>query len=279
MAREGIIEQENGILQQDGIWFHDPSEFAQNHLFYPKWGAEYVCTAPYEVQRTYLDAFILFYIMEGELFFHYHDSTFCAQAGQAVLLDCHSSNHYWATKRVRFQWLHFSGNASSAYATALFEHCGACFERHQSRTAAEQLSHILQALRAGNAEDHMLSCCLHSILASLSAPEQAPRDPIVAHALMHIRKHFAEPLSVEDLARLTNVSAVHFTRLFRRETGRSPHEYLLLVRMNHARRLLTDTTDSIEVISELCGFASSPHFIRMFKKRNGFTPLQFRKLF
>ena len=96
---------------------------------------------------------------------------------------------------------------------------------------------------------------------------------------MHIRKHFAEPLSVEDLARLTNVSAVHFTRLFRRETGRSPHEYLLLVRMNHARRLLTDTTDSIEVISELCGFASSTHFIRMFKKRNGFTPLQFRKLF
>ncbi len=278
MAREGILENELGISEKKGIWFYEPSEFAREHLFYPMWGGEYVCTAPYRVERDYMDAYMLFSILEGELYYEYEGETFCAKAGQFVFLDCHRPNCYWAEAPIRKQWMHFNGNSTAAYHDLVYSRYGACLDGR--KTAVSSLRRILNALERGIVDDHGMSLMIHEILADLAtSPEQRKQFHLIQPALNYIAEHYYEEVSVEYLASLCSVSAVYLTRLFRQELHRAPHEYLQQVRLNNAARLLTDTRESVELIAEKCGFSGSTHFIRMFKKRYNTTPLQFRKLF
>ncbi|MDO4616210.1 MAG: AraC family transcriptional regulator [Lachnospiraceae bacterium] len=278
MARTGILENEQGITEKKGIWFYEPSDFAKEHLFYPMWGGEYVCTAPYKVEREYLDAFMLFSIIEGEMYYRYEGETFCAGSGQFVFLDCHRPNCYWAEAPMRKKWIHFNGRQAGAYHDLIYSEYGACLSGRSRASSA--LVQILNSLENGVVNDHRMSLLIHEILADLAtSPEDSRQLQIIAPALDHISRNYKEEIRVEDLAALCNVSAVYLTRLFRQELHRAPHEYLQQIRLNHAARLLTDTGDSVESIAETCGFSGSTHFIRMFKKRYHTTPHQFRKLF
>lgn len=278
MAREGILENELGIVEKKGIWFYEPSDFSKNNLYYPMWGAEYVCTAPYKVEREYMDAFMLFSILEGEMYYRYENQDFCAKAGQFVFLDCHRPNCYWAEEPIRKQWIHFNGNNAAAYHNLIFSQYGPCLE-HRSK-AASALFEILKGLEKGLVDDHGMSLLIHTILSDLATdPTDKKQSHMIQPALNYIADHYYEEINVEKLASLCNVSAVYLTRLFQQELHRAPHEYLQQIRLNNAARLLTETRDSVESIAEACGFSGSTHFIRMFKKRYQTTPLQFRKLF
>ncbi len=278
MAREGVLENELGILEKKGIWFYEPSDFAREHLFYPMWGGEYVCAAPYRVERQYMDAFMLFSIVEGEMYYIYEGETFTAKAGQFVFLDCHRPNCYWAKAPIRKKWIHFNGNQAAAYHELIYSEFGACLSGRNK--AAASLDQILSGLERGMTDDHQMSLLIHGILADLATSSEHRRQfSVIQPAIVYITEHYQEEINVEDLASLCSVSAVYLTRLFRQELHRAPHEYLQQVRLNNAARLLTDSRESVESIAEKCGFSGSTHFIRMFKKRYNATPLQFRKLF
>ena len=144
---EGVILSEAGILEKDGIFFYSASDFARENLFYPMWGANYLCTAPYAVSHRTFDAFLLFYIADGELSFTCRSQSFVARAQDVVLLDCKYAHEYHAEHPVRFYWFHFRGAASQAYCDRLWERAGAHFpESSGSRTAV--CPHAAAAARA-----------------------------------------------------------------------------------------------------------------------------------
>ncbi|MBK1875442.1 helix-turn-helix domain-containing protein [Pelagicoccus mobilis] len=73
------------------------------------------------------------------------------------------------------------------------------------------------------------------------------------------------------------MSYTSFRRLFKQHTGLSPNQYLLELRIRKAQSLLTNTTLSVQRISEETGFESSFYFSRFFKQRMGLSPLNYRK--
>jgi AraC-like DNA-binding protein len=75
------------------------------------------------------------------------------------------------------------------------------------------------------------------------------------------------------------MSYTSFRRLFKQHTGLSPNQYLLDLRIRKAQVLLTNTTLSIQSISEETGFDSSFYFSRFFKQRTGLSPLNYRKAY
>ena len=75
------------------------------------------------------------------------------------------------------------------------------------------------------------------------------------------------------------MSRYHLSRLFQREMGFSPHEYLIETRLRAAKNQLSDSDASVEQIAINCGFSCSSNFIRAFRQNMGMTPLQFRKWF
>lgn len=103
------------------------------------------------------------------------------------------------------------------------------------------------------------------------------QSPAVESCIAYLREHFKEPITLEVLGDLTGYVPLHVLRLFKAETGKTPHEYLSEIRMTRARNLLLNTDMPIALIASDCGFQSSSHFQTLFKQKFGITPGKFRK--
>ncbi len=89
--------------------------------------------------------------------------------------------------------------------------------------------------------------------------------------------NFRENIRLNELATLANMTPTAFSRFFKLRTGKSISEYIIDVRLGHASRLLADSTNSVVEICYDCGFNNISNFNRIFKKRKGCTPTEFRE--
>lgn len=98
----------------------------------------------------------------------------------------------------------------------------------------------------------------------------------IGDAIAHIETHYAEKISLEELARKSHLSQRHFSRVFQECIGRSPIDHLMYVRCQKASELLKGTTRTITDIAFDCGFTDSNYFTRCFRKTMNQPPKQFR---
>jgi AraC-like DNA-binding protein/mannose-6-phosphate isomerase-like protein (cupin superfamily) len=97
--------------------------------------------------------------------------------------------------------------------------------------------------------------------------------------LTYLEKAFSLKISLEHAAKLVNLSPHHFCRSFKKATGRTFIEYLHIVRINEAERLLKTTELSITRIAEQVGFCNINYFDKVFKKIKRYPPSTARKQF
>jgi len=86
-----------------------------------------------------------------------------------------------------------------------------------------------------------------------------------------------QDLTNADLAEECKISEVYFRRLFKERLGVSPRQFIITLRIQKAKQLLSEGKQKIWAIAEACGFASSYHFCRTFKQHTGMTPHEYRK--
>ncbi len=92
-----------------------------------------------------------------------------------------------------------------------------------------------------------------------------------------IDQHYREELRLTQVADIAGMSASAFSRFFKLHTGRNLSEYIIDHRLGYASRMLVDSTHSIAEISYSCGFNNLSNFNRIFKKRKGCSPSEFRE--
>lgn len=100
----------------------------------------------------------------------------------------------------------------------------------------------------------------------------------VQQMLDYIYAHYAEPVSLGDMARAASVSRSEAARCFHEYMDCSPMSALIRYRLQTAHRLLQDTSLTVQQISLACGFSSAGYFGRQFRKLYGYTPGQVRSL-
>ncbi|WP_406839768.1 GlxA family transcriptional regulator [Streptomyces sp. AHU1] len=110
------------------------------------------------------------------------------------------------------------------------------------------------------------------------AAQTARREPL-REVQRWISEHPGDDLSVEALAVRARLSPRHFARAFRTETGTTPGRYVERVRLEHARRLLEDTTDGVEEVARTCGYGTPEAMRRAFVKLLGSAPAEYRRRF
>ncbi|MGW0823439.1 GlxA family transcriptional regulator [Streptomyces sp. NPDC002845] len=110
------------------------------------------------------------------------------------------------------------------------------------------------------------------------AAQTARREPL-REVQQWITEHPGDDLSVDSLAARARLSPRHFARAFQTETGMTPGRYVDRVRLEHARRLLEDTSDGIEQISRACGYGTQEAMRRAFVKALGAAPAEYRRRF
>lgn len=96
-------------------------------------------------------------------------------------------------------------------------------------------------------------------------------------ALEYIAMNYQNPLTLEELARITGQSPKYFCRCFRMAVHRTPIDYLNYYRIERACYLLEQKARSVTQIAYECGFNDCSYFIRCFKKYKGITPNQYAR--
>jgi AraC-like DNA-binding protein len=111
----------------------------------------------------------------------------------------------------------------------------------------------------------------HPVLRSAGQEHQA-----VTRAREYLDAHYADNVTLADLARVAYLSPYHLSRVFTDEVGLPPHAYLTQIRINHAKHLLACDWPITEVTFEV-GLVDQSHLNRRFKRIVGMTPGQYRK--
>ncbi|WFR65129.1 helix-turn-helix domain-containing protein [Paenibacillus amylolyticus] len=104
----------------------------------------------------------------------------------------------------------------------------------------------------------------------------ATRPDLASQLMRYMHEHYAQPLTRETLARTFHYSVPYLSKYFRRVTGASIIDYLIVIRMDKAGTLLQKTELSLQEVAASVGYADVSYFIRLFKKHTGVTPKQFK---
>ena len=111
---------------------------------------------------------------------------------------------------------------------------------------------------------------LHKITTDSTPPELRP-------AMQLIKSQYSDPsLTNARLAEKCHISEVYFRKLFTRHFKTSPKQYVIGIRLQRAKELLTEGGLRISEIAEACGFSGYYHFCRLFKEHTGTTPWKYR---
>lgn len=100
----------------------------------------------------------------------------------------------------------------------------------------------------------------------------------IAKSISYMESHYIEDIPIDVLAEISHYSPRHFTRIFSETYNTTPLNYILSLRINKACSLLKENSLTISNIALQCGFNDNNYFSRIFKKRIGLTPKQFRDL-
>jgi transcriptional regulator GlxA family with amidase domain len=116
----------------------------------------------------------------------------------------------------------------------------------------------------------------------LSESPRSFRNPRLSagqvNAVMHAMcDNIGESVSVSMLSSLIGLSRSYFSRAFRSTVGRTPHAYLVRLRIERAMRLMADTRAPLSDVALAAGFADQSHLSRSFRRTTGVTPAQWRR--
>lgn len=100
----------------------------------------------------------------------------------------------------------------------------------------------------------------------------------IENTLRYIALNFSMPLTLEEVASSVNLSPTYLSKKFKNVTGTTFREYVNFIRIRQASQMLLTTDDSITKIALNCGFNSSNYFKDCFRRINGISPREYRKL-
>jgi AraC-like DNA-binding protein len=105
--------------------------------------------------------------------------------------------------------------------------------------------------------------------------EEVSADPVyVSEIQNYIKTHYADPISLDDLASLVDLTPCYMLRLFHKTIGMPPHAYLTLIRARQAKQMLANGVPIADAAA-LTGFTDQSHLTKRFKRVFGFTPGQY----
>ena len=274
---------EKHVTPDSDFFVYEPSTLAREVYLYPLSSGHFRYTGGYRNQRRSFDSFELFYIEEGSVELKNHSRTLTARAGQLVILDCYSPHSYYSQDGWACYWLHFDGQVARAFYRRIMEaYDSFLFDLDQYSPAFLHLMNIYECFRLSRPIDEAgISSQITSILNSIlrDAPKVQKDVPVresIASTVAYINEHFRYPISIHDLSQHAAISPFYFTRVFRQETGYTPHQYIINTRLANAKFLLRTTEDSIKDIAIQTGWNSESTFCTAFRKSTGTTPTDYR---
>lgn len=270
------------IRKDSKYYIYSPGKTARDLFLYPVCAGLFHYEPGYLLTRNRFDSFLILHVDAGSLEVRSGAFSGIAREGQFLILDCYSPHMYGTGEGCTASWVHFDGITARGYAELVISRCGNIFSLPNPLPAAEFLRMILKMFSSGKPiQEALLSRYLTDMMTEfLTAPlfegEEQGYAAVIQEVVSYISGHLEENLNLEALCRRTALSPYHFIRVFKRETGFTPHQYVMNARMDAARYLLANTGLQIKEIGYRIGFSSESAFSSAFRKAEGMSPVQYR---
>ena len=102
-------------------------------------------------------------------------------------------------------------------------------------------------------------------------------DPLAERITEYIKEHYSEEISILSVCERFFVSKNRLYKLFYDYCGMTVNDYITEVRLGEAKKLLADTDDPVYLVGEKTGFGNCTYFCRIFKRKTGLSPAEYRK--
>ena len=122
-----------------------------------------------------------------------------------------------------------------------------------------------------------LTRVMNSLMDSIFRFKGLRHANVIHQSVQYISTHYAERLTLEDMAQRVYLSPAYFSRVFKQETGETFTAYLNRVRIDHSRALLRRKDLRLVDIALMVGFEDQSYFTKVFKKVAGISPLRYRE--
>jgi transcriptional regulator GlxA family with amidase domain len=140
---------------------------------------------------------------------------------------------------------------------------------------AQDSNHCGQLIHAS----HLLRLLLSHLLCNSGANQtREPHHPAVESAFAFMQSHLDSVLTLADIARRAGLSASHFCTVFREQTGQTPMDYFIRMKIHKAQHLLVNSAMTVQEIAQQVGYEDRYYFSRLFRKLLGVPPVEYRKV-
>lgn len=168
----------------------------------------------------------------------------------------------------KYLYVHFDGDWSDGDAVLAT----------RGRFDIPALSELMRSIdAAAHSSATYTDCQLLFLKLILTLSEREERSPMADRLARYVEENIDSICSLDDLCRELHYSKNYVIRIFKRELGMSPFEYIGAVKLKRATYLIETTSEKIDAISKECGYPSYSHFYRIFTEKNGMSPSSWRK--
>ncbi|MEE0954639.1 MAG: AraC family transcriptional regulator [Eubacterium sp.] len=279
-----MIEKYTTAWSDDSIrHIHNADREIKKHFLYVQEAGDFKTLPGYYTERENLPSYLILYTLSGCGELDYEGRHFRLMPETAVCLDCMKHHIYKTAEEWNFLWVHFSGTTAADYTRTVNQE-GLKICRGEDRTEAQMRRILALSMEGNRAADIRTASLLTSVLTGFILQRNrdgTAKDPVpetVKHVQHYLDRHCLEEISLEDLSRRFGLSRSYLCRQFRRFTGVTVLGYCQNLRLSYAKELLRTTDFPIARIAETCGHPHVSHFIEAFRKREGVTPLVYRKM-
>jgi AraC-like DNA-binding protein len=131
---------------------------------------------------------------------------------------------------------------------------------------------------SGLLQKSLLHSIMYAIVHDLHLQEQQnDTSKLVESTVDYLNGHYKENLSIERVAEMTGLSTNHYSKLFKEMIGYSPKDYIIRLRIGHAKEILEVSGGQLKDVSQKVGYPDEFYFSRIFKRVVGVPPSQYAK--
>ena len=293
---------------------YTPSPFARSSLLHLQEVGSLSAIRPHTSKREKLQSYLCFMVEDGEGELVYEGKKYELRSGDVVFIDCrkaysHSTGMNPNAGLWSLRWCHFYGPSMPAIYAKYCERGGlpvirgadvsvdlargADMGRRDDVSCGGDVSQYAAILTdiytlASSSDyirDMRINGKLNDLLTLLmesswhrEAHTNAPKQMEISCVKFFLDEHYKEKLSLESVASHFFIDKHYLARLFKEQYGVTLVTYLQQVRITHAKRMLRFTDKSIEEIGLECGIGELNYFSRVFKKLEGVSPSEFRRV-
>ena len=293
---------------------YTPSPFARSSLLHLQEVGSLSAIRPHTSKRAKLQSYLCFMVEDGEGELVYEGKKYELKTGDVVFIDCrkaysHSTGMNPNAGLWSLRWCHFYGPSMPAIYAKYCERgglpvirgadvsvdlargadmgrrddvsCGADVSQYAAILtdiyALASSSDCIRDMRINGKLNDLLTLLMESSW-HREAHTNAPKKMEISRVKSFLDEHYEEKLSLESVASHFFIDKHYLARLFKEQYGVTLVTYLQQVRITHAKRMLRFTDKSIEEIGLECGIGELNYFSRVFKKLEGVSPSEFRRV-